>query len=96
MSFCPLKRTVLRGFRGGSVVPAKAGDMGLLPPPRRSHMLRSNYTCAPMTELVLRSPGAATTEPMGKDRNRSSAHSLQPAPHSKAGHHREQPAHLAE
>ena len=46
-----------------------------------------------MTELVLQGPGAAATEPMDKDRNRSSAHSLQPAPHSKTGHHREQPAH---
>ena len=35
----------LMGFPGGAVVenpPANAGDMGLIPGPRRSHMPRSN------------------------------------------------------
>ena len=38
------------GFPGGSVVknlPTDAGDTGSIPVPGRSHMLRSNCSCAP-------------------------------------------------
>ena len=40
-----VKRMNKRGFPGGAVVkntPAKAGDMGSIPGPGRSHMSRSN------------------------------------------------------
>ena len=39
------QKTPVQGFPGGSVIknpPANAGDLGLIPGPRRSHMLRSN------------------------------------------------------
>ena len=87
VSFRPLKKIVPRGFPGGSVVPAKAGDMGLIPAPGRSHMLQSNYTCATTTELVVQSRGAATTEPMYVYRNCSSPHTLESVPHSRRTHH---------
>ena len=38
-------KTIKRDFPGGAVLknpPANAGDMGLSPGPRRSHMLQSN------------------------------------------------------
>ena len=63
VSFCLLKKIVPRGFPGGSVVPAKAGDVGLIPPPGRSHTLQSDYTCATTTELVLQSRGAPRLSP---------------------------------
>ena len=40
-----IKKKVTSGFPGGAVVknpPANAGDTGLSPGPRRSHMLQSN------------------------------------------------------
>ena len=52
----------MRDFPGGAVVknpPANAGDMGLIPGPGRSHMLRSNSAHVPQ----LLSPRATTTEP---------------------------------
>ena len=60
-------------FPGGAVVknpPANAGDMGSIPGPGRSHMLRSNYAHAPQLLSLcsrarapqLLSPCAATTE----------------------------------
>ena len=54
-------KILLLGFPGGAVVknlPANAGDMGSSPGPRRSHMLRSNYACAPQL-LSLRSKACA-------------------------------------
>ena len=51
---------------GSSVVknpPAKAGNTGSIPDPRRAHMLQSNSARAPTTtETPLQSPGAATIE----------------------------------
>ena len=60
-------------FPGGAVVknlPANTGDMGSIPGPRRSHMLRSNLACvAQLLSLCSRacepqlwSPRATTTE----------------------------------
>ena len=31
----------------GKIPPAKAGDMGLIPGPRRLHQLQSKYACMP-------------------------------------------------
>ena len=43
--------------------PAKAGNTGSIPDPRRAHMLQSNSARAPTaTETLLQSPGAATIE----------------------------------
>ena len=64
----------LGGFPGGTGVwnpPANAGDMGSSPGPGGSHVLRSNWACAPQLlslrsrarELQLLSPRATTTEP---------------------------------
>ena len=39
-------------------LPAKAGDMGSIPCPGRSHKLQGNYACAPR----LLSPRASTAE----------------------------------
>ena len=65
-----------KGFPGGSVVknpPANAGVKGYIPDRGRSHLLSSYsahsaqcslwHPCAIITEPVLRSLGAATTEP---------------------------------
>ena len=65
----------IAGLPGGSVavvknLPANAGDMGLIPDLRKSHMLRSNLACAPqllslcsrVQEPHLLSPQATTTE----------------------------------
>ena len=51
----------MRGFPGGPVVknpPAKAGDTGSIPGPRRSHVLQGNraHTTNPEPELRERSP----------------------------------------
>lgn len=51
------------------------------------HVCPNDWACAP-------GPGGCSYWAMDKYRNRSSAHSLESAPHSKTGHHREQPAHV--
>ena len=67
------KNHFIRDFPGGTVVknpPANAGDMGSIPGPGRSHMLQSNWTCAPQLlslrsrarEPQLLSPHATTVE----------------------------------
>ena len=52
------------GFPGGPVIknpPAIAKDIGVIPDPRRSHVLRGNETCAP--ELLKRlQPRACTRQ----------------------------------
>ena len=45
-----VQKYTCRDFPGGAVVrnlPANAGDTGSSPGPGRSHMLQSNYACAP-------------------------------------------------
>ena len=52
------------GFPGGSVdknLPANAGDMGLIPNPRRSHRPQSNSAQEPPQEATTRAATRATT-----------------------------------